>query len=76
VESDLDRYIGDYIHFTKAGAELAANSIVGQLNRCPEGRWYSGLNTLKPDAQYPPNPHDEYPVQPGCCNVDEEGAGA
>jgi lysophospholipase L1-like esterase len=35
VHADIDRYIGDYIHFNEAGARLAADAIVEQLDACP-----------------------------------------
>jgi hypothetical protein len=34
VHADIDRYIGDYIHFNPAGAQLAADAIVVQINAC------------------------------------------
>jgi lysophospholipase L1-like esterase len=57
VEGDIDAYIGDYIHFNEAGAQLAAEALVEQINLCPEGRWIFGENTLQPDANYPDNPY-------------------
>ena len=60
VEANMDKYIGDYIHFTLDGAALAASAIVEQINYCPEGRWIFGSNELKPEAIYPKNPYLEY----------------
>jgi lysophospholipase L1-like esterase len=60
VQANMDKYIADYIHFTKAGAELAAAAIVEQVNQCPEGRWEWGENRLKPGAHYHPNPYVSY----------------
>ena len=59
IEADIDTYISDYIHFTDAGSDLAAKAMVEQINLCPEGRWTFGENSLKPDAEFPPNPHLE-----------------
>ena len=63
VEADLDTYIADYVHFTQAGAELAARAITEQINRCPQGRWVFGTNELHPDALYPANPYMEYVIR-------------
>jgi lysophospholipase L1-like esterase len=62
VEANMDNYIEDYIHFTQAGADLAAKAIVEQINECPEGRWNFGKNTLKSGVTYPKNPHLEYTI--------------
>jgi hypothetical protein len=64
VHANMDLYIADYIHFTEAGAELAAKSIVSQINRCPEGRWRGKEKSLKPDAKYHPNPYLSYGREP------------
>lgn len=60
VESDMDLYIADYIHFTEAGALLAASAITEQINLCPEGRWIFGTAEMVPGASYPQNPFKEY----------------
>ena len=38
IASDIDKYIGDYIHFNMTGAKLAAAAVVEQINHCPEGQ--------------------------------------
>ena len=57
IAADIDTYIADYIHFTQAGADLAANAMVEQINLCPEGRWLFGENAPKEGAEFPANPH-------------------
>jgi len=59
IAADIDTYISDYIHFTEAGGDLAANALVEQINQCPAGRWIFGENTLKQEAEFPPNPQHE-----------------
>lgn len=60
VHADPSRYLSDYIHLSPAGAELAAEAILDQVNLCPEGRWVYGENMLKPNAKYPENPYLSY----------------
>jgi len=62
IHADHAKYISDYIHLTLEGAQLAATSIVEQINQCPEGRWIFGEERLKPDAAFPPNPYMEYKI--------------
>ena len=62
IHADPQRYLSDFIHLSPAGAELAAQAIVNQVNQCPEGRWIFGENTLKPGAFYPKNPYTEYVI--------------
>lgn len=57
IEGNIKAYIGDYIHFNQAGADLAAKAIVEKINQCPEGRWLFGQNLLTPEASYPKNPY-------------------
>ena len=42
VHADPDKYLSDFIHLSPAGAELAAQAILDQVNLCPEGRWIFG----------------------------------
>jgi hypothetical protein len=60
VLADTDTYIAGDIHFTEAGAELAANEMVEKINQCPAGRWIFGEDALKQEAEFPPNPYYEY----------------
>ncbi|MEH6636013.1 MAG: hypothetical protein V7700_10860 [Halioglobus sp.] len=60
IAADIDNYIGDYIHFNRAGADLAATAIVEQINHCPQGRWIYGADAMKSGVSIPPNPYREY----------------
>lgn len=62
IHADPEKYLIDYIHLSPAGAELAAQAIVDQVNLCPEGRWLFGENALKPGAEFPKNPYTEYVI--------------
>lgn len=61
IHADPTKYLLDYIHLNTAGAQLAAEAIVEQINRCPEGRWIFSENQRKPGASYPDNPYMSYP---------------
>lgn len=58
-----EKYLADALHLTEAGAALAANAIVAQINQCPEGRWIYAENKPKPGAQMPKNPYQSYPYE-------------
>ncbi|MEH6586312.1 MAG: hypothetical protein V7720_07120 [Halioglobus sp.] len=64
IAADINKYLGDSIHFNTAGAELAAAAIVEQINHCPQGRWIYGADAMRPDAQIPENPYRQYSVLP------------
>lgn len=64
IASNIDKYLGDSIHFNMAGAELAAAAIVEQINRCPQGRWIYGADAMRPDVHIPDSPYREYSIRP------------
>jgi hypothetical protein len=55
IETDVTRYISDYVHLTQEGTIEAGKAISNALNSCPDGRWVFEANTLK-EGETPSTP--------------------
>jgi lysophospholipase L1-like esterase len=59
IHADMNTYLGDIIHFNKAGAGLAASALVETINMCPPAPWRLRSQVSPADAECSPD------IEPG-----------